>query len=93
MTLFCVKPVLVTVKTRLVLPSVTDTSAIASVGGGSSSLIVPVADPSPTVAFTGAERFTWNVSFSSSIVSVLIGTEICFAVSPGAKLSGPPVAV
>ena len=63
-----------------------------TVGGGSSSVIVTVAlDGLPSVAPpVGLDSVTVNVSFGSSRVSFVIGTEnVLLAVSPLAQLNVP----
>ena len=66
---------------------------IAGTGGGagasSSSVIEPVPEPSASVAFTGDERPTVNVSSCSSAVSPVTATETDFDVSPGANVTVP----
>jgi hypothetical protein len=57
--------------------------------GTSSSLIVPTPCASAIVAFTGAERFTRNVSFGSCVVSPTTGTVTGSLVSPGANVTVP----
>jgi len=70
-------------------PSTTTTSPIASVGGASSSRIVPKPCPSRSVAWLGFVRFTRNVSFGSSKRSPRTPTVIVLVVWPGAKLTTP----
>ena len=75
------------------LPSVTVTSLTETTGSASSSVIVPVADPSAIAVPSGAERVIVNVSSFSSSRSPLTGTVIVFEVSPTAKSSTPLVDV
>ena len=72
------------------LPSVTVTSLIESVGGGSSSVIVPTPWASAIVALAGLVRLTRNVSLVSSSRSPLTETVIVCVVWPGAKVRSPP---
>jgi hypothetical protein len=71
------------------LPSVTVTSAIETLGGASSSMIVPPPLGSAIVACVAAVRFSAYVSLTSSIRSLLTLTVTCFVVSPGAKVTEP----
>ena len=63
------------------------------VTGSSSSLMVPVAVPVVMVAPLGSLRVTVKVSFSSSSVSSVVGTEIGWTVVPGANVSVPDMDV
>jgi hypothetical protein len=76
-----------------VSPSITLTSLIVSVDGGSSSVIVPMPCPSAIVAFDGFERLTKKVSLASSSVSPLTRTVTVSVVWPAAKVSVPLAAV
>ena len=85
-----------TVNTRSaepLFPSVTLAEAMDTVGGSSSSVMVPVAEAVETVAFTGFERVTVRVSSGSSPASVVTGTEMVSVVSFAAKVSVPETAV
>ena len=85
-----------TVKTAAtvpVLPSLTVTSLSEMAGRASSSVIVPVAEPSAIDAPNGLESVTANVSSLSSSRSPLTGTVMVLLVSPAAKSSTPLVAV
>ena len=73
--------------TELLLPSVTVTLLMASVGVGSLSVIVPVPDAVAIVAFAGVLRVTVNVSVASSRRSPRTATLIGWVVTPGAKVS------
>ena len=64
-------------------------SEIEIVGALSSSDIVTVPDAVPKTAFVGDERSREKVSFSSSIVSAVIGIETDLDVSPGVKVRVP----
>ncbi len=75
------------------LPSTTDTSPIASWGGGSLSRIVPTPRASAIPAFVGALRFTKNVSSASSARSPITLTATVCDVTPGAKVSVPELVV
>jgi hypothetical protein len=68
------------------LPSVTVTSLTETVGGASSSLIVPTPWPSAMVAFDGFDRVSVNVSFASSSVSPTTSTVTVFVVCPGVNV-------
>ena len=57
-----------------------------TVGGRSSSVMVPVPLATARVALTGLERLTVNVSFASSRTSPLTTTAMVFVVSPGLKV-------
>ena len=76
-------------------PSVTARSAMEMAGSvpgavsWSSLTMVPTALPSATVAFTGEDRFSVKVSFSSTTASPTTGTCTVFTVSPGAKVRVP----
>ena len=76
-------------------PSKLAVSASPGVSDPSSSLLwmVPVAVWLPSVAPVGFESVTLKVSPESSTSSSTMGTEIVFAVSPGAKVTVPLVAV
>ena len=76
-----------------VSPSSASASATTITGGSSSSVMVPVAAPSWMVAPAGLLRSRLKVSFSSSISSSRVGTGIVLAVSPGANVRVPEVAV
>ena len=69
------------------LPSVTATSLMDKDGSASSSVIVMTPCASEIVAFDSPERFTVNLSSSSSVVSPRMPTETVFDVSPGEKVS------
>ena len=56
-------------------------------------MIVAVPVAVPRVAFTGLERVTVNVSFTSSMVSLLTGTLIVALVWPGLRVRLPLVAL
>ena len=56
------------------------------VTGPSSSVMVPVAEPSSMVAPLGLERVTVKVSVCSWVVSSTVGTRTVFEASPGAKV-------
>ena len=60
-------------------------------GGGSSSKIVPTPWPSAMPRPLGAERFTTNVSSSSSTRSPFTATPRLRDVTPGGKVRVPPV--
>ena len=60
--------------------------------GSSSSVVEPVAAAVPSVAATGAESVTVNVSPGSTSVSPATSTMTDFAVSPGANVSVPAAA-
>jgi hypothetical protein len=70
-----------------VLPSATTASATAMVGVASSSVIVPVACASPTVAFVGPERSTTKVSLTSSRTSPFTCTVTGRTVWPGLNVT------
>ena len=76
-----------------VWPSSAAQSTAVSAGSGSSSVMVPWAWPSPTVAPTGAVRFTRNVSSSSSSASFRSGIDTVRDVWPGGKVTTPVTAV
>lgn len=78
-----------TLNTRLV-PSTTVTSATLSIGSASSSLIVPITDEVPSVAFVGELSFTVNVSSSSLRVSSTVSTENDCEGVPGRNVSDDP---
>jgi hypothetical protein len=59
---------------------------------GSSSTMVPIPWPSPTIALTGSMRFTENVSAGSASRSPITGTLIVLLVSPAAKVTKPDAA-
>ena len=75
------------------LPSTTLTLSIDRSGALSSSVIVPVAVPTPIVALVGVASASKNVSLASSSASFRTGTVTVAVVSPGAKLAVPVVAV
>ena len=90
-----VLPVLVTVKTKAVvplLPSFCVTLSIDKTGAVSSFTTVPVPSAVPIVALTGADRCTVNVSFPSNLVSPLTNTVICVVVSVAEKFRVPLLA-
>ena len=58
-----------------------------TVGAASSSVIVPVPDAVPIVAFTAPLSDTTTVSSGSSVVSPVTDTVIVLLVSPAAKVS------
>ena len=64
-----------------------------AVTGPSSSVMVPVAEPSAMVALVGLERVTVKVSVCSWVVSSTVGTRMVFEASPGAKVRVPEVEV
>ena len=68
---------------------------IASIGTGSSSIIVPVPSGVVIPALTAFDSLTMTVSFSSSIMSpVTVTAMVCVVVVvPGVKVSVPPVIV
>ena len=70
-------------------PSARLWSSIESVGAGSSSAIVTTPWPSAIVALDAPERFTTNVSSTSSSPSPRTGTEIDFAACPGVNVRVP----
>ena len=61
-------------------------------GGWSSSVIVPMPEPSATVAFDGVARMMSNVSSSSSVTSPLTVTTICTPVDPAVIVPLVPAA-
>src|SRR5262245_45001792 len=63
--------------------------AIALMVGGAFSTIVPMPTPSPIATLTGAVRLTTKISVGSETASTVIGTDIVFRISPGAKVTGP----
>ena len=65
------------------------TSLIERDGAASSSVIVPTAWPSPTIAFCRLARVTRKVSASSSMLSGTVLMAIVLVVSPGAKVTVP----
>ena len=73
--------------------SMTVTFANASVGIGSSSVIVPVPWLSAIVAFVGFDRLAANVSSNSSRVSPTMGTVKVLVRTPGANESVPAALV
>ena len=74
------------------LPSAFAASAIDSVGSAASSLVmVPVADPSRSVAPTGVPSVTVKVSVGSTVVSPTIGMLMVWVVVVPVKLSDPLV--
>ena len=75
----------VTVKVS-VPPSLPDTSFTLS-AASSSSVIVPVAVASASVAFAGLDSVSLNVSSSSSMVSLAVGTAIVPVVAPAGIVS------
>ena len=75
----------VTVKVS-VPPSLPDTSFTLSVAS-SSSVIVPVAVASASVAFVGLDSVSLNVSSASSMVSLAVGTAIVPVVEPAGIVS------
>jgi hypothetical protein len=74
-----------------VFPSVTVTLPTETVGGGSSSVIVPTPVPSAMVTLTASDRLTVKVSSISSSVSPLTRTVAVFVVWPGENTRLPPV--
>ena len=74
-------------------PSIALPSDMLTVGGGSSSMIVPVAVEAPSRAFVGFDRLIVNLSFHSYTESLVVDTRTVFLVSPGAKVSVPDAAV
>ena len=78
-------------------PSSTVSSAMFRVGravtGPSSSVMVPVAEPSWMVAPLGLARVTVKVSVCSWVVSSTVGTRMVFDASPGANVRVPDVEV
>jgi hypothetical protein len=74
-------------------PSATETSAMASEGGGSLSTIVPIPVPSAMPAPLAPERSTKKFSLASLRRSPAIGTAMDFEVVPGGKVSVPDTAV
>ena len=68
-----------------VLPSVTVTSLIESVGSGSSSVMVPTPWPSAIVALIGLVRLTKKVSLASSSRSPLTRTVTGFGSGRGRR--------
>ena len=73
------------------VPSATVGESIDTVGGSSSSVIVPVPVAVPRVAFVGPLRVTATVSLSSSVASPVKATSKVWLVSPAAKVSVPAV--
>ena len=73
-------------------PSALDCDAMDTVGGSSSSVIVPVPVPFPDSidAFVGALSTTRTVSSTSSESSPVTVTSIVLLVSPAANVSVPP---
>ena len=65
----------------------------ATVGGRSSSVIVPTPWPSKMVAPLALERLTKKVSLASSRVSPLTWTVMVWVVTPAANVNEPLVAV
>ena len=61
-------------------------------GGSSLSMIVPVAFPTATVALTGAESATENLSSGSSTASSVRDTDTVRVLPPGANVSVPDAA-
>ena len=84
-TVFALATDSVTVKVS-VPPSLPDTSFTLSVAS-SSSVIVPVAVASVSVAFVGLDSVSLNVSSSSSMVSLAVGTAIVPVVAPAGIVS------
>jgi hypothetical protein len=74
-------------------PSFALTSAIETVGCGSSFWIVPTAWLSVMLALTAAERFTKNVSSGSKVVSPLTDTVTVPLTERAGMVSVPEVAV
>ena len=72
------------------VPSAALGESIDTVGGSSSSVIVPVPVAVPRVAFVGPLSVTATVSFSSSVASPVTTTSIVCVVVPGVKVSVPP---
>ena len=68
-------------------------SAVNGTTSPSSSLIVPVAVESPSVAFAGLDSVSVKVSFSSSSESSVVSTLTVFDVSFAANVSVPDAAV
>ena len=82
-----------TLKACAAPPSERETSLIETAGGGSLSVIVPIAAPSAISANVGCGEGDRVVLVASSSRSPLTGTLIVSVVSPGAKLSVPVVEV
>jgi hypothetical protein len=66
-----------------------DASAMETAGAASSLVMVPTACASARLAFTGAERFTRNVSLGSTAVSPFTVTETVPLVAPAGMLRVP----
>ena len=84
----------VAVKVRFVeplSPSVTLAAATDTVGGSSSSVIVPVPVAVEIAAPDASLRVTRMVSSTSSVVSPVTETSKVWLVVPAAKVSVPPV--
>ncbi len=71
------------------VPSATEPSATERPGAGSSSLIVPVPEPSAMVAPAGEDKAMVNVSAGSSRASVTSAIGTVRVVAPGVKVSVP----
>ncbi len=78
-------------KTAFALPPASPSTTVASltdtVGGASSSVIVPTACWSAMVEFVGLARLTWKVSLTSSRRSPFTSTVTVRLTWPGAKVS------
>ena len=70
-------------------PSETVGEERETVGGASSSVIVPVAVPAAIVAFVGERSFTETVSSGSSSRSPMTDTAMVLLVSAAAKVRVP----
>ena len=70
-------------------PSVTETSFTESVGGRSSSVIVPTPEPSEIVALPGLDRVRLKSSLFSSRTSPFTVMAIVVAVAPAAIVRLP----
>ena len=71
------------------LPSVTVTSSIDRVGDASSSVMVPVPEPSAIVALPGLDSPTVKVSFASSVTSPFTVMATVAVVAPAAIVRLP----
>ena len=71
------------------LPSARETSSIERAGAASSSLIVPIPEPSAIVALTGLDNVTVKVSLFSSTTSPFTVMTIVVLVAPAAIVAFP----